>query len=273
MSTRPSSWWREPQLAIGITVLTVVAVAAVVGPFIVGPGSSQDLDRILEGPSWSHLLGTDQLGRDVFARVLMAIRIDLVIGLGALVVPFALGTLIGATAAWRGGWFDRVVSVLADVVQAFPYYLLIIVLVFFLGAGVESIFVAVALVAWVSYMRIVRAGVESAVRQNYVVAALGGGLTNRRVFFRHVMPNVIGEPISFVTTDIVVIIISTATLSYLGLGIAPPTPELGAMIADGQQYISTRPLGSIAPGLTVGIIGAALALIGAGVNRRLKGNQ
>lgn len=253
------------QLRVGVTLLALIALVSIAGPLFLPSAYDQNVANLLAAPSASHPLGTDQLGRDVLARVVSAVRIDLLIGIGALLVPLMFGTLLGAVAGWRGGWIDQVLGILADVVQAFPYYLLIIVLVFFLGAGLTSIFVAVGLVTWVSYMRIVRASVQSAARQDYVAAALGGGLSARRVLLRHVLPNVAGQPLAYLMTDVVVVIISTATLSYLGLGIAPPTPELGNLIADGQQFIGDRPLLSIAPGLAVVVIGAALALIGNGI--------
>jgi peptide/nickel transport system permease protein len=257
------------QLRVGLSLLGVLALVAAIGPLLLPSAYDQHIGDLLQGPSPAHPLGTDGLGRDVLARVVVAIRIDLLIGIGALVVPFLVGTLLGALAGWRGGRIDSALGVLADVVQAFPYYLLIIVLVFFLGASVGSIFVAVAVVAWVSYMRIVRASVQSARRQDYVAAALGGGLSQRRVLMRHVLPNVVGQPIAYLMTDVVVVIISTATLSYLGLGIAPPTPEIGSLIADGQQFIGQRPLLSIAPGVAVVLIGTALALVGNGVQQRM----
>lgn len=257
------------QLRVGLTLFALLCLAAAIGPLLLPSAYTQDLTAILQPPSLAHPLGTDQLGRDVLSRIVLAMRLDLLIGVGALAVPFLIGTLLGALAGWRGGLADHSLGIAADVVQAFPYYLLIIVLVFFMGPGVRSIFVAVALVAWVSYLRIVRAGVQGARHQEYVAAALGGGLSRRRVLLRHVLPNVIGQPFAYLTLDVVVVITSTATISYLGLGIAPPTPELGGLISEGQQFISQRPLLSLAPGLAIVLLGATLGLIGHGISQRL----
>lgn len=254
----------NPTLLAGFILGGIVLVVIVVAPLFLPSPNEQDLGKILQPPSADAWLGTDQLGRDVLARVVAGMRIDLVIGVAALIVPFLVGSLIGACAAWYGGWFDEVASVLADVVQAFPYYLFIIVLAFFLGAGARSILIAVAVVAWVSYTRIVRAEVQTVMRREYVTAALGAGYSDRRVLLRHVLPNVFKQPLAYAITDVVVVIVSTATLSYLGVGIAPPTPELGALIADGQQYVADRPLLALAPGLAVVLIGAALSLLGHG---------
>jgi peptide/nickel transport system permease protein len=256
-------------LVAALVLLSVIAVVVLVGPLFLPSPTQQDLTDILAPPSREAPLGTDQLGRDVLARVLAAIRLDVAIGVAALVVPFVVGSVLGALAAWRRGWVDEVVGVVGDVVQAFPYYLFILVLAFFLGAGVPSIFVAVAAIAWVSYMRIVRAEVQSAMQQDYVQAAVGAGYSERRVLLRHVLPNVFRQPLTYAVTDVVVVIVSTATLSYLGVGVTPPTPELGAMVADGQQFATIRPLLTLAPGFAVVVIGAALALLGNGLSRQL----
>lgn len=256
-------------LVAAIAVLLVLLAAVLAGPRWLPSPTEQDLGNILAPPSSVSPLGTDQLGRDVLARVLAAIRLDLVVGVTALLVPLVTGSLLGALAAWRGGWVDEVVGVVADVVQAFPYYLFILVLAFFLGAGLSSIYVAVAAVAWVSYMRIVRAEVHSAMQQDYVQAAVGAGFSGSRVLLRHVLPNVFKQPLTYAVTDVVVVIVSTATLSYLGVGVTPPTPELGALVSDGQQFVTVRPLLTVAPGLAVVLVGAALALLGNGLSRQV----
>lgn len=252
-------------LIAGVALTVALSVAVLIVPPFLPPPTEPHLDAMLLSPSGAHPLGTDQLGRDVFSRVLYGTRLDLGIATLALLAPMLVGSALGAAAAWFGGWADQVIGVLSDVVQAFPYFLLIIVLVFFLGAGAGSIFVAVAVVAWVSYARIVRGEVQTQMHQDYVQAALGSGLSERRVLLRHVIPNCFRQPLAYYATDVVIVIIGTATLSYLGLGIAPPTPELGSMIADGQQFIGTDPMPSVAPGLAVVLIGAALCLLGQGL--------
>jgi peptide/nickel transport system permease protein len=263
--TRISSRGLNGTLIAGIALSCVVVAAVLIAPMFLASPTEPHLSDLLQAPSGAHPFGTDQLGRDVLTRVVYAMRVDLGIATLALIGPMLLGSALGAAAAWWGGWVDEIVGVLSDVVQAFPYYLLIIVLVFFLGAGVGSIFVAVALVAWVSYARIMRGEVQARMHEDYVLAARGSGLSEPRVLVRHVLPNCFKQPLAYYVTDVVIVIIGTATLSYLGLGIAPPTPELGSMIADGQQFIGSHPLLSIVPGLAVVLIGVAFSLLGQGL--------
>lgn len=257
---------RRPTPAV-VAFLVLLAVIFI-GPLLLPSPYTQHLDDILAPPSLGAPLGTDQLGRDVLSRVVSGMRLDLVVSVAALVVPVLVGSLLGALSGWHSGKVDGTVGVLADTVQAFPYYLFVIVLAFFLGSGVVSILVAVAVVAWVSYMRIVRAAVQSALQQDYVRAAIGAGYSDWRILWRHVLPNVFKQPLMYAITDVVVVIVSTATLSYLGVGFAPPTPELGAMVADGQQFLGVRPLLTVAPGLAIVLIGASLALLGNSLTHR-----
>lgn len=266
---RPQKRRLNNTLIAGIVLSTLVVAVAAFGPFLLASPLQQNPEASLALPSAEFLLGTDQLGRDLLSRVVSGMRVDLLIAIAALIIPMILGGLLGAIAAWVGGWFENAIVTIADAVQAFPYYLLIIVLVFFLGAGVSSIFIAVGVVAWVSYMRIMRAQVQAEVGKDYTKTALGAGYSQPRVLLRHILPNVYRQPLTFYVTDVVVVIISTATLSYFGLGIAPPTPELGAIIADGQQFIAERPLLSIIPGLAVVLIGAALSLLGNGLSEQM----
>ncbi|MCW2757147.1 MAG: hypothetical protein JWO46_893 [Nocardioidaceae bacterium] len=258
---------RVPGVALSVAVLVVGLV--LVAPFFLPSPTRQHLTHSLASPSGSSPLGTDQLGRDMLARVVAGVRLDLIVAVGALVVPILIGAGLGALAGWYGGWVDEAIGVVADVVQAFPYYLFIIVLAFFLGAGVTSILVAVAAVAWVSYMRNVRAEVQAALQQDYVRVAIGAGYSTRRILVRHVLPNVYKQPLAYALTDVVVVIVSTATLSYLGVGIAPPTPELGALVSDGQQFLTSHPLLAVAPGLAVVLIGVVLSVLGNALHRRL----
>ncbi len=186
-------------------------------------------------------------------------------GFLAVLFPFCLGTTVGCFAGYYGGWVDTVVMRLVDVVVAFPFYVLIIAMVFVLGPGPRNIYIAITLVGWVSYARIIRGEILVAKRQEYVLAARAAGFRDVRIIARHLLPNVITQAIVFAMSDIVLDILAIVTLGYLGLGIQPPTPDWGAMIADGQQFLTTKWELSTLPGIAVVITGLGLSLLGDGL--------
>ncbi|MDE0188150.1 MAG: ABC transporter permease [bacterium] len=262
---------RSYSLVIGAGLLGLIVLLAILAPWITPHDPlAHNLESILAPPSSDYLLGTDHLGRDVWTRLLYAARLDLLIGVGAVITPFVTGTLLGAVAGYYGGRIDLAVSAATDMLFAFPYYVLIIALVFSLGPGIPSIFIAMAVVAWVSYARIVRGEVLSARGQQYVMAAKTLGYSDLRIIVRHILPNVITQPVTYAMSDIVVIIVGVVTLSYLGLGVPPPTPDWGSMIASGQSYLTTQWQLSTIPGIAVVIVGLAFSLIGDGLTHRLR---
>jgi peptide/nickel transport system permease protein len=159
---------------------------------------------------------------------------------------------------------------LVDIVVAFPFYVLIIALVFALGPGVRSIYVAITLVGWVSYARIIRGEILVAKRQEYVLAAQSAGFSDGRIVLRHILPNVISQAIVFAMSDIVLDILAIVTLGYLGLGVPPPTPDWGSMISDGQPFLTTQWQLSTIPGIAVIVTGLGLSLLGDGLNDLLR---
>jgi peptide/nickel transport system permease protein len=235
--------------------------------------TTQDLNATLSGPSAHHLLGTDQLGRDTWSRLLYGGRVDLQVAFIAVLFPFVLGTILGSLAGFFGGWVDLLIMRIVDIVVAFPFYVLIIALVFVLGTGERSIYIAITVVGWVSYARIIRGEILVAKRQEYVLAAQSGGLSNLRIMGRHLLPNVITQAIIYAMSDIVQDILAIVTLSYLGLGIQPPTPDWGSMIANGQNFLTTHWQLTTLPGLAVVITGLALSLIGDGLADLLRPGQ
>jgi peptide/nickel transport system permease protein len=230
----------------------------------------QDLVNTLASPSAEHWLGTDQLGRDVWSRLVYGARIDLKVGFLAVLFPFILGTTLGSISGYYGRWMDTGVMRLVDVVVAFPFYVLIIALVFALGPGVRSIVIAITIVGWVSYARIIRGEVLIAKRQEYVMAAQSAGFSTPRIIGRHILPNVIGQAIVFAMSDIVLSILAIVTLGYLGLGVPPPTPDWGSMIFEGQTFLTTHWMLSTIPGIAVIITGLGLSLVGDGLNDLLR---
>jgi peptide/nickel transport system permease protein len=259
-------WYRTPSFVAGISILGTIILLALLAPVVSGHDPvQQDLLNILQGPSWSHPLGTDDLGRDEWARLLYGARTDLRVAFLAVLFPFTIGTVIGLLAGYFGGWVDTVTNWFVNVVVAFPFYVLIIALVFALGSGTRNIYIAITIVGWVSYTRIVRGEVLVAKRREYVLAARAGGLSNARIIGRHLLPNVITQAIVFAMSDIVLDILAIITLGYLGLGVQPPTADWGKMIADGQTYLGTHWELSTIPGIAVVITALGLSLLADGL--------
>ncbi len=271
---RRAHWFRQPALIAGLVIILVIIGLAIAAPLLTSYNPiAQNLNDTLQGPSARHLLGTDQLGRDVFTRLLYGARVDLKIGFIAVLFPFVLGTVLGSLAGYFGGWVELVVMRLVDIVVAFPFYVLLIALVFVLGPGESSIYIAITIVGWVSYARLVRAEILVAKRQEYVLAAKSGGLSSLRIMGRHLLPNVISQAIIYAMSDIVQDILAIVTLGYFGLGIPPPTAEWGSMINEGQNFLTTHWELATIPGLAVVIVGLGLSLIGDGLADLLRPGQ
>lgn len=267
--------WRRPPvtLTVGGSILFVIVGLAVFAPYdtFYNP-TALNLTHLLQGPSAAHWLGTDQLGRDVWSRLVYGARIDLSVAFLAVLTPFIVGTLLGAIAGYRGGWLDSIIMRIADVVVAFPFYVLVILLVFLLGPGVRSIYIAISIVSWISYARIIRGATLVARTQEYVLAAQIQGFSTFRIILRHILPNTISQAIVFAMSDIVNDILAIVTLGFLGLGIPPPAPDWGEMMASGQQFLTTHWELSTIPGIAVVITGLGLSLVGDGLNELLGRN-
>ncbi len=259
-------WYRTPAFVAGLLIVTGMIAAALAAPLITRyDPNAQDLLHSYARPSGDHWLGTDQLGRDVFTRLVYAGRVDLLIGFFAVLLPFCLGTVLGFLAGYYGGIVDTAVMRLVDVVIAFPFLVLVIALVFVLGPGERSIVLAITTVGWVSYARIIRGEVLVQKRQEYVLAAQTAGLGGRRIMLRHLLPNVVTQAIVFAMSDIVLSILVIVTLGYLGLGVPPPTADWGSMIADGESLLTTQWQIATFPGLAVVLVGLGLSLLGDGL--------
>jgi peptide/nickel transport system permease protein len=268
----PGAWKRMPKkvwVGFGIVVLylLVALLAPVMAPY--DPLVIEPANR-LASPDMAHLLGTDELGRDIFSRLLYAARVDIPIGFLGALLPAILGTMLGAIAGYFGRWVDTAIMRTADVVQAFPAYILVIVLVFALGQGAGSIILAFTVLAWVIYARIIRGEVLRVRDRDYVQAARVAGLRKMRILRVHVFPNVINQTLVYLPNDIVFATLALAAFSFLGLGIPPPTPEWGAMIAEGQPFLRTNWWFATVPGLVIVGLGLGLSLIGEGLEEGLR---
>jgi peptide/nickel transport system permease protein len=271
---RRATWYKNPALMAGLIITGIVLIAAIIAPLITFYNPIvQNLTDALQGPSAAHWLGTDQFGRDTWTRLVYGARLDLRIAFIAVLFPFTLGVVLGSIAGYFGGWADTVIMRVVDVVVAFPFYVLLIALVFVLGPGARSIYIAITLVGWVSYARIVRGEILVAKRQEYVLAAQSAGLSNTRIMGRHLLPNVISQAIIYGMSDIVQDILAIVTLGYLGLGIPPPAAEWGSMINGGQNFLTTHWELTTFPGLAVILVGLGLSLIGDGLADILRPGQ
>src|ERR1022692_4571542 len=212
-----------------------------------------------------HLLGTDQFGRDILARIIYGGRIDLAIAFGATSVTLVSGTVVGLVAGYFGGWVDNLLMRIVGLFFAFPFLVLIIAIIAMLGPSIFNMFVAIWITSWVSYARIRRAQTVVAKKQQYVLAARTLGYGRVRVMLRHILPNTASAVIIFSMVDAIGNIILAASLGFLGLGAQPPTPEWGTMISDGQNYILSSWWLATLPGLAIVFVGVAFSLIGDGL--------
>ena len=258
------------RIGLGIVALYVLVAifAGLLAPY--GP-NSEDLFHPLADPSAQHLLGTDGVGRDVLSRLIYASRIDLSVAVAAVAIPAVIGTAIGLAAGFYGRLLGGLAMRLADLVLAFPVYVLVLAVVAVLGPGAKSIIIASSALGWVIYARLVRGEVLRVKSLDYVLAARAGGLPRRRVLLGHVLPNVIAQPVIYLTSDLVILILALSALTFLGVGIPAPTAEWGAMISDAAPFLRVRPWLIIPPGLAVVVLGVGLSLIADALADRLKG--
>lgn len=260
------------QLWLGCLIVGLMVILVVVGPFFYdNDPNRQELSRVFAPSSTALPMGADQLGRDVFARFLHGGRVDLALAVIAVIVPFVLGTVLGSLAGYFGRWVDVVIMRFADIVSAFPFYVLVIALVFVIGNGMPSIFIAISAVSWVAYARIVRGEVLVLREREFIAACRTSGLPNLGILARHVIPNTASQAIIYAMSDIVLNIGVIVTLSFFGMGIVPPTADWGQMMNDGQQYMASGKYSLILwPGFAVVIVSLGLAMIGDGLTNTLK---
>ena len=254
----------------GTIMLATVILIAVAAPLLTPYNPiAQDLNAAFLPPgSPGHWLGTDNFGRDEFSRIIFGTRLDLQIGFITVLFPFIVGSLIGVLTGYLGGKFDAVVMRLVDILMAFPFLILVIAIMSILGPGLKNLYIAVGVIGWIPYARITRGETLAARNLEYVQAATTVGCTRTRIILRHILPNVIAPALIYVFTGMVLAIMTGATLSFLGLGPQPPTPEWGAMIAEGRQFLLQAWWMPTLPGIALLIVGVALSLIGDGLAER-----
>jgi peptide/nickel transport system permease protein len=237
---------------LGMLITGTIVIAALFAPYLAPyPYAAQHLDAIRAAPGERFLLGTDSLGRDVLSRLLYGARIALTIALAVVVVELVIGVTLGMLAGYFGGWLDVAIGIITDIVWAFPPLVLALAVVAAMGAGLLQAVMAIALVSWVPFARVTRAKVMSLREREYVVAsaALGGG--SLHIMRKHILPNMLATLLVMVTLILPGALLTAAALSFLGFGVQPPTPEWGAMLSEGRNYMQDAPWISTFPGLAI----------------------
>lgn len=257
---------RLAALWVGGGMLAIIVLAAVLAPVITnGSPNAINPDVPLVAPSWAHPFGTDQFGRDIFARTLYAARVDLLLVVALVSTAFLIGSTAGILGGWRGGVPDTVLMRVIDVLLAFPFLVLVLSVVGMRGPGLVSLYLAVSLVAWVFYARIVRGEVVVARQADYMLAAKASDFSTRRTLVRHLLPNVIVQPLLYASSDCTYALLVTASVSFLGAGVQPPQSEWGQMVAQGTQFFPTQWWMSTFPAMAIVFTGIAFALIADGL--------
>jgi peptide/nickel transport system permease protein len=246
---------------IRLTVPTLVRAATqgllpehlTVQPFSLTPRDpmEQHLADRLHPPSREYPLGTDQLGRDVLSRILLGARVSMRVSITVVAISLGIGTAVGVTAGYAGGWVDEALMRLVDVLLAFPGLLLALVIAGVLGPSLTNIMIALAIVGWTQYARVVRGSVLSVKERDFVRASRLMDVPRRRLVVRHLLPNVISPVVVLATLDMATVVLATAALSFLGLGAQPPTPEWGTMLSQGRNYLQAAWWVSNVPGFAI----------------------
>ena len=267
----PQSWIARLPISFlaGALMLLIAIIVALIGPMVTQDPLELNLSRTLQPPNAEHWLGTDNFGRDVLARIVSATSVDLQFGFFSVLPTLVMGTALGILAG-TNRWIDAVLMRVLDLVVAFPFYVLIIAIVATLGPGIFNMYIAVFLVGWASYARLVRGEVLVVAKHQYVEAARALGYSRTRVVFSHVLPNVIVQPVLLATTNFIAWILVGSALGFLGLGVQPPAAEWGVMIGEGRVYLYQAPWMAIFPGLAIFYVTLAVILIGDGLSELLR---
>jgi peptide/nickel transport system permease protein len=273
VSNRNRVWSRfvryRPGL-FGLAIIILLVICAVFAPLL-APYPPFKIATGLRGdpPSAEYWLGNDAIGRDILSRLIYGTRIALIVGIGATIIAVTIGVTVGAVAGYFGGKVDFILSRLVDALMAFPLLALLLTLSAVFGPSLRNVVLVIGFTIWASYARIVRAEVLSLRERDFVLAARTAGATDRRIIFRHIVPNALGPVIVLASLAVGGVIILESALSFLGLGINPPTASWGGMLADGRDQIRNYPHITIAPGIAIMVTVLAFNLVGDGLRDAL----
>jgi len=257
-------------LWVGLFIVAGFILVSLAAPFLPIPDPNvADYAAALQPPSPAHPFGTDDVGRDLLSRVIWGGRTDLVFGFVTTYVSLVIGVVLGAVAGYFGGWRETVVMRLVDTMIAFPFIVLVLAIVAIVGPGLAGLYIGMIVVSWTMYARITHTEMLVLRERQFILAARTLGYSDARVIVRHAIPNLLRSNLVFSMSDMVLNVLGLASLSYLGVGVQPPTPEWGVLIAGGQTYLLTGWWISTLPGLVIVVMGVGFSLLGDGLADRL----
>ena len=260
---------RSLEIVLGCGILAVWTIAAALAGWIAPHDPNAiDLVAILQPPNPDHWFGTDQLGRDVMARIMYGAQVDVAMSVFGVLPAMVIGVTVGLVSGYFGGWIDAILMRLVDITVAFPFLVLVIAIVGMLGPGLLNFFLALALVGWVSYARLIRSEVLVLRDSEFIQAARGLGFHPLYILVRHVLPNAAAPIAVYAMSDAVMVMLAGASLGFIGMGVQPPTAEWGAMIADGQPFIAMAWWICLFPGLAAASLGLGFLLLSDGLAAR-----
>jgi peptide/nickel transport system permease protein len=257
---------RNGFFVVGLTICFVIAMAALIGPYLTPyDPAKQSWTALLQSPSWSHPLGTDDLGRDELSRLLTGARMSLLVAVVSALGACFVGGLVGLAAGYLGGWTESILMRLMDALYAFPALVLAIAIVGTLGSGAWQAMVAIAVVAVPRFARLMRAQTLGLRRADFVIASQVAGAGPLRIAVRHILPNAVGVVIVVASSTAGFAVLTEASLSFLGLGVRPPTPAWGSMLKSGYQFLDRAPWLAVAPGAAISLLVLGFNLLGDGL--------
>lgn len=262
--------WSTLAIVAGVVIVVGVPIVSLLGPLVgFGHPLRPNFSAVLQPPSFQYPFGTDALGRNVLSQVFAATPIDYEVGIITTVIPLVIGLALGAIAGYFGGWLDAVIMRIVDVVIAFPFLVFVLAFIAVFGPGLAGIYVGLIAFDWAFFARVTRAEMLVARERDFMTAARTLGLPAHRILLRHALPNVLRPNLVVAMATLVLNILTLAGLSYLGLGVQPPTFEWGAIVASGQTYLLSAWWVSTLPGLVIVLVGVGFSLIGDGIADRL----
>lgn len=271
-------WLTRPAFVVGLIIVALFVLISAV-PQLIATYDPLEVNILASlkppgtpgiGAGATHYFGTDEYGRDIFSRVIWGARLDLAMGVLGVLIPLVTGSLLGLLAGYFGGVLDNIVMRVIDILMAFPFTILVIVIMAILGPGIQNVFIALWIVGWMSYTKLVRGEVMVLKNAEFIQAAQVEGFTSTRILLRHLLPNVISPAVVFAASDVVLCMITGASMSFLGLGVQLPTPEWGAILNGGRAYISYAWWIALYPGLFMAVTGVGFSLLGDGLTDFLR---